>query len=65
MRELERIDRITAKLNELWHRHPDQRFGQLIENYIANPTFFWYQEDDETEMRVDYQLEQMVKVEKG
>lgn len=34
MRSLERIERITYKLGRLWVKFPDQRFGQLLENYV-------------------------------
>jgi len=33
MRELERIDRVIEKVRKLWHKFPDQRLGQLMENY--------------------------------
>ena len=33
MREVERIDRITEKLNELWKKTPDWRFFQVLFNY--------------------------------
>lgn len=32
MRNPERIDEITAKLNEIWHKYPDMRFWQLLLN---------------------------------
>ena len=32
MRDLKRIDEITAKLNEIWHKYPDMRFWQLLLN---------------------------------
>ena len=34
MREKARIDRILKKLGQLWKEHPDQRLGQLLENYV-------------------------------
>lgn len=30
MRDPKRIDEVTAKLNELWHKYPDLRFWQLL-----------------------------------
>ena len=30
MRDTKRIDEVTAKLNELWHKYPDLRFWQLL-----------------------------------
>lgn len=32
MRDPKRIDEITAKLNEIWHKYPDMRFWQLLLN---------------------------------
>jgi hypothetical protein len=53
MREPERIDRITNRLNELWHKHPDQRLGQLLANYIfGHHRDIFHQEDEITEARL-------------
>jgi len=30
MRDPERIDNITQKINEIWHHYPDLRFWQLL-----------------------------------
>lgn len=30
MRDPKRIDRVTEKLNEIWHKYPDLRFWQLL-----------------------------------
>lgn len=32
MRDPKRIDEITTKLNEIWHKYPDMRFWQLLLN---------------------------------
>ena len=70
MRDPERIDRILEKIGRLWHRYPDQRLGQLIDNYViptGRPAFetapLRYQEDDETEEILDVSLEQMAEAE--
>lgn len=34
MREEQRIERICHNLERLWKQHPDQRLGQLLENYV-------------------------------
>lgn len=34
MRDKKRIDRICKKLKKLWLTMPNQRLGQLLENYI-------------------------------
>ena len=34
MRDPKRIPRILGKLQRLWEKYPDQRFGQLLENYL-------------------------------
>lgn len=50
MRDVNRIDRITDKINKLWHRNPDMRFWQIIsllnvpEDKVKTDPFFW--EDD-------------------
>lgn len=55
MRDLERIDRICQKLNKVWKEIPDQRLGQLLENYIFgnDSQNLWIQDDDCTERRFD------------
>lgn len=65
MREIERIDRICEKIRLLWHKTPDRRLGQMIEDYIIpsgkgrGPLTMWiyYTEDDKTESRLDNLLE--------
>ncbi len=64
MREPERIDRILGKIRRLWHRYPDQRLGQLLENYVfpsgdlrgASTAWLFHQEDDGTEGHLDVTL---------
>jgi len=64
MRDPRRIDRMCRKLRRIWHKWPDQRLGQLIENRIIpsgdrrGPATYWifYAEDDETEKRMDRAL---------
>lgn len=55
MRDLERIDRICQKLNRVWKEIPDQRLGQLLENYIfgRDSQNLWFQEDTSTEELFD------------
>ena len=55
MRDLERIDRICQKLNKVWIEIPDQRLGQLLENYIfgRDSQNLWFQEDTRTEELFD------------
>ena len=55
MRDLERIDRICQKLNRVWKEIPDQRLGQLLENYIfgRDSQNLWLQEDTRTEELFD------------
>ena len=55
MRDLERIDRICQKLNKVWKEIPDQRLGQLLENYIfgRDSHNLWFQEDTHTEELFD------------
>lgn len=55
MRDLERIDRICQKLNRVWKEIPDQRLGQMLENYIfgRDSQNLWFQEDTRTEELFD------------
>jgi|WetSurMetagenome_2_1015567.scaffolds.fasta_scaffold51167_6 hypothetical protein len=56
MREPNRIPVICAELQKLWQKYPDQRLGQILENYIFNSgqrgdktsVALFYQEDDIT-----------------
>jgi len=66
MRDIKRIHRICVKLEKLWNYYPDQRFGQLVSNYLFNDgdPFFredsrekWIPKDWETwEERIDKQI---------
>ena len=49
MRNPERIDEFCAELAQLWHKYPDFRFGQLIEDMLAMNNIYdmYYMEDDE------------------
>lgn len=50
-RNPERIDKILAKVGELWKLNPDQRLGQVLENYV----FFRGQRGDKTSCAIFYQ----------
>jgi len=64
MMELARIKRIISKLQKLWEKTPDQRLGQVLENYIFykgsrgdnTSCVLFYQEDDDTEKILDVRL---------
>ena len=45
MRDPKRIDEVTALLNELWHKYPDLRLGQLICNVIQDPALYYIEDD--------------------
>lgn len=47
MRDPARIDRILAKLGEVWKQYPDQRLGQLVCNLLGHEA--WIPEDDKLE----------------
>jgi len=61
MRKIERIHKICEKLEKLWSEMPDQRLGQLLENYIFDSRenrgpatcFLFHQQDDKTEKILD------------
>ena len=55
-RDPERIDEVIDNLRALWKSHPNQRLGQLLENYVfyngkrgdSTSCSLFYQEDDAT-----------------
>lgn len=48
---------ILIKLYMLWEQYPDQRFGQIISNYLVNDKEdIFYIEDDELSQRLTDQL---------
>lgn len=53
-RDPDRIQFVLRTLEHLWTQHPDQRLGQLLENYAFEPLHnvtmndVWHQEDDVT-----------------
>ena len=51
MRNKKRIKTILRALETLWNKHPDQRLGQLLLNYVLKEPIF-YQEDDLTLRRL-------------
>ena len=57
MRDVNRIYDILMKFQYLWEKYPDQRFGQIISNYLAkdNEDIF-YIEDDEISQRLTDKL---------
>ena len=69
MRDKARIKIILKKLEKLWNNHPDQRLGQLLENYVFDSEenrgiatmFLFYQEDNKTEEILDTYMEDIEK----
>lgn len=63
------IRRIMDKLKKLWLLYPDQRLGQLIENYVIpsgamrgpNTVWIYMTEDDQTEKNLDAVIEADIK----
>lgn len=57
MRDVNRIYDILIKFQDLWEQYPDQRFGQIISNYLVNDKEdIFYIEDDELSQRLTDQL---------
>ena len=57
MRDVNRIYDILMKFQDLWEKYPDQRFGQIISNYLANDNEdIFYIEDDEISQRLTDKL---------
>ena len=52
MRDERRIDEVTQKLNEIWHKYPDLRFWQLLSaipmNKVGAQGDLFYTEDNIT-----------------
>lgn len=60
MREVERIERITKKLAELWSYVPDWRFNQLLCNFFTeNDKIKFYEEDNKIEEKLDFLIKRM------
>ena len=48
MRDVNRSKPFWEKIEEIWKKYPDLRFGQLINNIFGSQqTLFYYLEDDE------------------
>lgn len=57
MRDVNRIYDILVKFQDLWEQYSDQRFGQIISNYLVNDKEdIFYIEDDELSQRPTDQL---------
>lgn len=57
MRNVNRIYDILVEFQDLWEQYPDQRFGQIISNYLVNDKEdIFYIEDDELSQRLTDQL---------
>lgn len=57
MRDVNRIYDILVKFQDLWEQYPDQRFWQIISNYLVNDNEdIFYIEDDEISQRLTDQL---------
>lgn len=59
MRDPKRIDKILDRIKDIWHRHPDMRFGQLLINLQVVPDGpVWHQEDDKVEALLAHKEEE-------
>jgi len=56
MRDPKRIDRVLDRVRELWNIYPDQRLGQLLQNYVFGRGDNFYIEDDETERMLTLEI---------
>lgn len=45
MREPKRIEEILDKIEKLWKKYPDSRFGQLISNIILDEELYYLEDD--------------------
>jgi len=53
MRNPNRISIILEKLNDLWQKYPDLRFGQLCIIMYTSEDKIFFTEDEKLEERVD------------
>ena len=55
MRDIKRINRILKKIEDIWNKSPDQRFGQLLINMgiVKDDIMTWRMEDDILEKVLD------------
>jgi hypothetical protein len=59
MRDPARIPRVMKKLGQLWKKHPDWRFNQLLINAGLIPDGgHWHVQDDVIEERIDVLLKE-------
>ena len=62
MRDINRIDAITDKLNKIWKHYPDWRFFQLLCNidFDFRHDWFYFEDDKLIEVlnKVEEQIEQ-------
>jgi len=55
MRDPQRIDKVLAKVREVWKTYPDLRLLQLLLNTLPKDSMAYYLEDDELLKRIDAQ----------
>ena len=54
MRDPNRIDRLLAKLAEVWKKYPQLRLGQLILNVIRDPALYYVEDQKLIDAIIDY-----------
>lgn len=65
MRDPQRIKTILANLEALWNKYPDQRLGQILENYVfvegargdQTSVKLFFQEDTKTQKILEKTIE--------
>lgn len=65
MRDPQRIDKVLAKVREVWKTYPDLRLLQLLINTLPAGNDGFYIEDDELLKRIDAQYYDLEKLEIG
>ena len=57
MRPVSRIPIICKLIEKLWKKYPDQRLGQLLENYVfGHRESCFFQDDMETTIRLKEEI---------
>jgi len=47
---------ILDLLRQLWEMHPEERLGQLLENYVFDEKSMVFQDDEETKNKIKKEI---------
>lgn len=61
MRDINRIDAITDKLNKIWKQYPDWRFFQLLCDIGFDFRYDWFYFEDDKLIEVLNEVEEQIE----